>query len=893
MRKRWLRWLISAVMAAWLALGPSAGFRALAAPVSPAGPQDEAQTPPPKKSPPPAKSSKGGETAAEAAQRKAQHSQPQQKETPEQAKKRQEEMQQRLQRLRRNPVPPPPVPAGQDGKIPPPPIPTGQAGETPPPPVREGGEMPPPPIPGAQAAPAKAPASPVEPAQPRRVSDKADVSGKGIKLKYDDVDLYDFIDVVASVLDLNYIIEPAVSGRVNINMNKPVPKEDLFPIFIDILRINGATIVKSGEIYHIVPITEGKKYPSDIEKIDSDFKVEGSELTTYIIPAEFMPSGELAKLLDEFKTDKTLIINYETNNILIITDFKDNLRKLLDIIKILDSGYFEVNKVELIPIRFNKAEDVAKDLEAVFGGGSQNSGIRFIPIPRMNSVLAVCRSPKALEAVYKWVDKLDAPSAHGLETFVYKVENTTATNIADILSQLFSDMGAQTVSAGSAQRAVSTSETGPAGLPTGGQSISPQLRGTTKGGEGTPIQGLSGNVKIITDELNNNLIIQGTQADYEFLLRTIKKLDTLPRQVLIEAKVIRVDLVGALSMGVSYYLQGRSNKYPPTTGAIQWSNADGAGPVGLSLNTLKVFGLNGSREVQVMITALETMSKVQIMESPTVLVLDGNEANINVGQEIPIATSTFSNPYLTGGTTDQTTPTYNPTNTQIQYRSTGVNLSVAPRISATGVVTLEVAVEVSSPGSAADGLAGSPPINRAVVQTTMVVQDQASVVIAGLIHDNQNSSRSAVPLLGHIPILGWLFGTTTNDSNRSELIVILTPQVVHTTEGAVASSNVMMQNLDNINKYIQKKKEENEFGILKPGLSPMEDTEKKKSQQKKEAAPEPAKAPEPETAPPAEPAPPPPQNPPPDTPPPAENPPPAEPQPPPTNPPQNPPPGQG
>ena len=606
-----------------------------------------------------------------------------------------------------------------------------------------------------------------------------------------------------------------------------------------------------------------------------------------------MPSGELSKILDEFKTDKTQIINYETNNILIITDFKDNLVKLLDIIKILDSGYFEVNKVELIPIRFNKAEDVSKDLEAVFGGGSQNSGIRFIPIPRMNSVLAVCRSAKALETVYKWVDKLDAPSAHGMETFVYKVENTTATNIADILSQLFSDMGAQTVTAGT-QRAVSTAETtGPAGLPSGGQTISPQLRGTTKGGEGTPIQGLSGNVKIITDELNNNLIIQGTQADYEFLLRTIKKLDTLPRQVLIEAKVIRVDLVGALSMGVSYYLQGRSNKYPPTTGAIQWS-AD-SGPVGLSLNTLKVFGLNGSREVQVMITALETMSKVQIMESPTVLVLDGNEANINVGQEIPIATSTFSNPYLTGGTTDQTTPTtYNPTNTQIQYRSTGVNLSVAPRISATGVVTLEVAVEVSSPGSAADGLAGSPPINRAVVQTTMVVRDQSSVVIAGLIHDNQNSSRSAVPLLGHIPILGWLFGTTTNDSNRSELIVILTPQVVHTTEGAVASSNAMMQNLDNINKFIQKKKEENEFGILKPGLSPMENTETKKSEQKKEeAAPEPAKVPEQESAPPpAEPTPPPPQNPPPDAKPPAEpQPPPAEPAPPPTNPPQNPPPG--
>ena len=276
------------------------------------------------------------------------------------------------------------------------------------------------------------------------------------------------------------------------------------------------------------------------------------------------------------------------------------------------------------------------------------------------------------------------------------------------------------------------------------------------------------------------------------------------------------------------------------------------GPIGFSLNTLKVFGLNGSREVQVMINALETMSKLEIMEAPTVLVLDGNEANINVGKEIPIATSTFSNPYLTGGgttPTDQTT--YNPTNTQIQYRSTGVNLSVAPRISATGVVTLEVAVEISSPGAAADGLAGSPPINRAVVQTTMVVQDQSSVVIAGLISENNTQGRSAVPLLGHIPILGWLFGTTSTDHGRSELIVILTPQVVHTTAGAAVTSDKMMQNLSNINKFIQKKKEENEFGILQPGLSPMDETKVKQPKPKKEEpAPEPEKAPEPEPAPP-------------------------------------------
>jgi len=683
------------------------------------------------------------------------------------------------------------------------------------------------------------------------VQDKANVSSRGLSLKYDDADLFDFIDVVSSVLELNYIIDPAVSGKVNINMNKPVPKEALMPIFIDILRINGATIVKSGDVYHIVPITEGKKYPSEIKKIDFDYKVEGSELSTYIIPVEFMPSGDLSKILDEFKTDKTQIINYEVNNILIITDFKDNLVKLLELIKILDHGYFEVNRVELISMKFNKAEDVAKDLEVVFSSGNQNSGIKFIAIPRMNSVLAVCRTPNALETIYRWVEKLDAPTAFGLETFVYKVENTTATNIADILSQLFADMGAKTSTVGG-QRPVATGEGGlqatppsQSGTPVGGQTISPQLRGSLKGGDYGPIQGLSGGVKIIVDDLNNNLIIQGTQADYEFLLRTIKKLDVLPRQVLIEAKVMRVDLTGGLSMGVSYWLQKRTpDRYPATVGHLDSG--------GLNLSTVVTFGLNNGREVNMIIDALESMSKVQVMESPAVLVLDGNEANINVGKEIPIATGVTSNPYLSNNT-DATTG--NLSNTQIQYRSTGVNLGVAPRISSSGIVTLEIAVEVSTPGNKDEGLAGSPPINRASVNTTMVVQDGSSVVIAGLISDTFENSRSSVPFVGHIPILGWLFSTTSENTNRSELLVVLTPKVIHTAADASATSTVVVNSLENINKYIEKKKKDNKYGILQEEtLRQLQAAPVPAAPKEEPAAPPPAAEPKEEQAPPPPPA---------------------------------------
>ncbi|MBP7866395.1 MAG: type II secretion system secretin GspD [Acidobacteria bacterium] len=692
------------------------------------------------------------------------------------------------------------------------------------------------PSPDSPQGPEPAPSPSPRPSRPVSDGLSRSSSGAGFNLQIYDADLFDFIDLICKQLEMDYLIDAKVqANKVNISIKKPVPREALMPILIDILRINGATIVKSGEIYHFVPIQEGKKYPSEIKRIKGREDVVGEELNTYIIPVQFMPAGELARILDEFKTDNTQIINLETYNILMISDFGDNLKKLLDIVEILDNGFFEVNMLELVPIQFNKAEDVTKDLTVVFSAGSNSTGIKFIAVPRLNSVLVVCRTPNAMDQVKKWIEKLDAPAARGVETFVYKVENTTATNIADILGQLFEDMGAQTGAVGPRQKTVATGEasttaSGQPSVPMGGQVIQPELKGTTKGGEGVAIQGLSGNVKIICDDLNNSLIIQGTQADYEFLLKTIKKLDVLPRQVLVEAKIIAVQLQGTLTYGVGAWLKGRGDAdgndiYPPTQG--QFTPSDATKP-GLTISTLFTFGLNGQRQVDLLLNTLESITKVQVLDSPALLVLDGNQATFNVGDEIPIATSSFTNPYLGGTTPDNNQ--YNITNTQIQYRSTGVSLNVAPRISAAGVVTMEIATEVSTPGEASKGLAGSPPISRAALNTTMVVQDGASVVLAGIIRERDGTSVAGLPGLSRIPVLGWLFGDSSKSKTRNELLVILTPHVIHTSEDLIKTSDAVQHSLKNINNFIRNKKKHREYGVYQPP------EEKKKKDKKKDEA---------------------------------------------------------
>lgn len=722
-------------------------------------------------------------------------------------------------------------------------------------PIPFGPGMPAPGVTQPQPAAASGAAGPATSAAPAPGTKPAARGGQqGFNLQIYDADLFEFIDMIAKQLDMDYLIDPNVTAaKVNISIKKPVPKEALMPILIDILRINGTTIVKSGDIFHFVPILEGKKYPSAIRMISSKAEVAGEELNTYIIPVQYMPSGELARILDEFKTDNTQIINLADFNVLMISDFGDNLKKLFDIIETLDDGFFEVNHLELVPVVFNKAEDVAKDLGIVFsGGGTTSNGVRFVALPRLNSVLVVCRSEKSMEEVKKWVEKLDAPAARGVDTFVYKVENTTASNIASVLAQLFSDTGAQVygnsggAGANRGGRAVPTGEnvnaSGQGSVPMGGQVIQPELKGTTKSGEIGAIQGLSGNVKIITDDLNNSLIIQGTQADYEFLMKTIRKLDILPRQVLVEAKIVSVDLNGNLSWGVSAYLKGRTDTTPPTTGSYN-DKSTGA----LSLSTLFTFGLNGRREVDILLSTLQSLTKTTVLDSPAILVLDGNQATFNVGTEIPIATSTFSNPYLNSSSTTTGTD-YNVTNTTIQYRSTGVSLNVAPRISATGMVTLEIATEVSNAGEAAKGLAGSPPINRSALNTTMVVKDGASVVLAGIIRERNGSSVAGLPGIAKIPILGWLFGSSSKSTSRSEILIILTPHVVYDAEDLQKTSDVVQKSLKNINNYIRKKTKRKEFGVYQTPVP----KKPKKTKHEKADLEYPASPPEP--LPPAEPA---------------------------------------
>jgi general secretion pathway protein D len=489
-----------------------------------------------------------------------------------------------------------------------------------------------------------------------------------------------------------------------------------------------------------------------------------------------------------------------------------------------------------VKINNNASADVAEDLKKIFGTGSKDSatGVSFVSLDRLNALFVLASSKRALEEVKVWIKRLDSATAKNIQTYVYVVENSTASNIASMLSALYGGEGTSGGPAGGGASGnartqgtqgtfgsgtnLGTSGTGSTPFTSQSSNQSSQFGGFNSGGSsgygggsafgtgrqlgpqlnpnrtvtsqvlrGGQFTGLQDTVRLVVDDINNSLIVQATSVDYAYLLDTIKKMDVLPRQALIDAKVFEVDLENDSSYGLNSVLQAKGTATSTlTTGSISSGT--------LAAQTYLPIG--DAREFLATLNALSTKTKVRILEAPSVLALDGQMAQIMVGSQIPYPSTSF-------------TPSVGGTTTGVEYRDTGISLQVIPRISASGSVTLDLVDEVSSPG--ADVTIGSqtaPTFTVTSVSTTLTVKDGETVAIAGLIRDGENFSRSGVPFLSQIPLLGSLFGQTTKNSHRNELIIMITPHVIRTPEHMQQMTQELRDTLHNARKYSDQKEKE-------------------------------------------------------------------------------------
>lgn len=430
--------------------------------------------------------------------------------------------------------------------------------------------------------------------------------------------------------------------------------------------------------------------------------------------------------------------------------------------------------IELFTFKNMNLKESMTDIQNAIGLNVQGGTMRILPVLRLNALMVVTSTKEQMEYVRKWIEAFDTMFAYARPKItVYPLQNSKADHVASMLSSILGGGGAAPAPA--APRPAATPAAGaaaPAAAPKAGPAA------TVTGGSGFLV---SPETKIFADEITNSLIILSTPADYAFIEETIKKLDVLPRQVVIEGLLVRVDLTDNLSFGFSWNLNTDVNIKGLKPFRNDQVNLDGlisSKPAGSDFDStvgdgFTFVGTDPKGVVRAKVVAALKDSKAKILAAPHILVSDNREARIQVGRQVPLATSTTTTPSTTTTTTGLTSTS------TIQYKDTGIILKVKPQINDSGLVSLEIAQENSDLGEIVK-IAGQDfqSLSKTETTTTLVVQDGETIIIGGLIQETATKTVDGIPLLSKIPVLGSLFSTTTDNNLRTELIILLTPHVM-------------------------------------------------------------------------------------------------------------------
>jgi general secretion pathway protein D len=688
----------------------------------------------------------------------------------------------------RRPHPHPTAPSRQP--INPPQTETEKATQRTPPSTITPPQNPPQVTPPSTATPQQTPTGPAK-TEPQKDVTPATTSGSGVSFRLENADLLQFVSIIAAQLKINYIVDPAVKGTVSITTMGDLKPDDLFPILQSVLEMNGATAVQTGDFYRIVPLNRAAKLP---QEVFSDTTGKGlpkdDRMIMEIMPLRFVFAGDMAKMLTPFLTDGGVAAVHTAGNVLILEDTSLNVKRLMEIIEQFDSATFDQQRIRLVPVANNVASGMIPELESIFSAyalSEKSTPLRFLAIDRINSILVVTADPSAFEEVEKWIAKLDQPATpSGIQTFVYRVQNSEANYLARLLTNLQSQRNASERGANTTAENTTGANTG--GASAGTSSASQDTIGSA--GEVVTSQTPHGGARITVDPVNNALLIQCTAQQYAEIAKTLVDLDIIPRQVMIEARVYEVTLSGDLSFGLTYFLQQRSAAYKQGLASFTGSN---------TLQASAGLLVGDTRELMAFLNASENRSRIRVLSAPTLLATDNSEAKIQVGSEVPILTSQA----VVGGVAVGATNVFSNT---VMNRDVGIILAVTPRITSTGLVSLRINQEISSTLPPPAGTIQSPSFLKRTISTHAVVGDRQTVALGGLIQDSVNTTTNRIPLLGDIPWVGGLFGSTTYTTARTEIIILLTPHIIKSVEEAGEATRQLRDGLLGIRKGYRKDK---------------------------------------------------------------------------------------
>ncbi len=594
--------------------------------------------------------------------------------------------------------------------------------------------------------------------------------------------------VLGDILKLNYTVSDEIKGTITLQTTKPVSVSGLTDAFEAALKTAGATIVPSGNVYRVVPLASANQFglPSSART-----RSGSPGLRTQIVSLRYVSASEMRRLIEPIAPQGAVLSSDDNRNLLVLSGTQRELQDIENQIQLFDADWMRGMSVGLYPVKTSDPEAISKELDTIFGLNGKEAPlkglVRFIPNQRLGSVLVISTKSIYLDKAKHWIEKLDrAAEENDQQLFVYKIQNRSALELASVLQRILYDDDGR--SSESNDHGVSTASEGPAPIESGPvegaalvqsgtsedysggvQSGMNWKKATSSAPEASPASNEAqqssrnstirvGKTKVVADASNNSLFIQATPKEYERILKVLKRVDTLPTQVMLEAVIAEVSLTDELKFGLKWYFEKKNSSFTLTDAL--------SGAVASSFPGFSYFF--ASKNVQVALDALSEVTKVNVVSAPSVMAMDNKKAVLQIGDQVPIITQTSQS------VTNPDSPVIN----AVTMKDTGVILSVTPRVNDSGRVVLDIEQEVSSVTRTTSSDIDSPTIQQRRVRTTVVINDGEVLALGGLIQQRDEASKTQIPLLGNLPVVGTAFRQKSDIIDRTELVIFIRPSVV-------------------------------------------------------------------------------------------------------------------
>ena len=587
------------------------------------------------------------------------------------------------------------------------------------------------------------------------------LDGDAVMVNFEQAPLAEVVhSILGETLGLDYVIEHPIKGEITLRTRSPIPRDQLLPILESLLRNNNVLMIRGPEDRFFISGAANAR--TTVPSFESS---AAGGFSNVIIPLQYISAAEMAEILKPVAPSDAFVRVDGRRNLLILAGTQLQLEGWLDIVTTFDIDQLAGVSVGIFPLTNSTAEEIFLELEQILAetsgdtpGAGLISMVRVMPVERLNSIMVVSPRANYIRTVGEWIDALDSIEDEGSEPtlHVYPVKNGNAAQLATLLSTIYADSRTGGGAGGPTRQGVAPGMTQSS---TGGLSSDmPQRNGTSSAGQGASFD-LGDGIRVVSDDFNNSLLVLATPYEYQKIERTLLKLDVVATQVLIEASIIEVTLTDGLEYGLEWAFDNNLGGGDTGRGVLDLGGGLGPNVPGFSYTVA-----DSASAVKAVVNALAEKSLINVISTPSVMVLDNHTAAIHVGDQQPIRSAST---ITTGGNVQNS----------IQYKDTGVKLEATPSVNDGGLVTLDIDQSITDVGPV-DAATGQRSFLERNVSSRVAIRSGESVVLGGLIRDNESQGRSGVPLLMDIPGLGALFSTTNTVSSRTELLIFISPRVV-------------------------------------------------------------------------------------------------------------------